>query len=557
MSGQPLQSSTMDDWSTRATASWAPIDCNMETLLHILLQHHPLGSLTEFRNNSMIALQQHSPHGTTLTPHFFNHGDTKCERKSRKISHLIHRATGLQTPGTPLPIHSYPCQDPESHPARTGTSQRPALLNELVRSTSFALTIYTIPYPHGHTGLQQNGNPSAAAPFLLDKEDATPVYSLMHQTFSDNRQKNHIAEALTVSRITLTDPGTDETDTTPTLPPRPRKLWASDPGAGDAALKWQRVILIQDGKDKGSTQAPIREGLESARTRGTERYEGHVLAVLTEVSPTDSIGNIVHNVLLECYPQRSTVPAPDTLHYTLGEFPSNLVWSQEQTPEHSLHLNVMTGREMSLSYEDKLEWIIKEDSTIFVFLPLPDTGRATSSQSDEDMSDTGQLPGNEDAMGIKLSNPLLTQQQPQDQTQSQSKQEGSLQKSQENELQQGEIPPSIRQIFVRIPDMWNEKGRKPTYTQTIPTPTSLDSLEEGFSLLLSIPTHSFRIQYGGKPLTNQVALEAQGVTKGTTVWMMVGGLFGGADMDMGDSPRLASSAATPIHPPTQTHSQET
>jgi len=39
--------------------------------------------------------------------------------------------------------------------------------------------------------------------------------------------------------------------------------------------------------------------------------------------------------------------------------------------------------------------------------------------------------------------------------------------------------------------------------------------------------------------------------------MIIGGLFGGADKDMGDSPRLASSAATPIHRPTQTHSQET
>ena len=71
MSGQPLKSSTMDDWSTKAMASWAPINFNMETLLHILLQHHPPGSLMEFRNNSMVALQQHSPKGTTLTPHFF------------------------------------------------------------------------------------------------------------------------------------------------------------------------------------------------------------------------------------------------------------------------------------------------------------------------------------------------------------------------------------------------------------------------------------------------------------------------------------------------------
>jgi len=325
MSGQPLQPTTMDDWSNRAIASWAPINCNMETLLHILLQQHALGSLSEFRNNSMVALQQHSPLGTTLTPHFFNHGDTECGRKSRKISHLINHATSLQIPRTPLHSrHSYPCQDTDSHPARTGTSQRPKLLNEVVCSTSFALTIYTIPYSQGHTGLRKSGNPSAAAPFLLDKKDTIPVYRLIHQTFSDNLQKYHLA-------------GTAGQGTTLTPPPRPRKLWASGQGASDAALKWQRVILIQDGKDKGFTQAPIRAGLESIRTRGTEENQGHVLEVLIEVSPTESIGNTVHKILLECYLQRSTVPAPDTLHYTLGEFPSNLVWAQEQTPENSLH----------------------------------------------------------------------------------------------------------------------------------------------------------------------------------------------------------------------------
>jgi len=110
LSGQPLEPSTMDAWSTTAIASWAPINCNVETLLHILPQHHPLGSLSEFRNNSMIALQQRSPPGTTLAPHFFNQGDTKGERRSRKISHLIHRATSLQIPGTPKRSgYSYPC----------------------------------------------------------------------------------------------------------------------------------------------------------------------------------------------------------------------------------------------------------------------------------------------------------------------------------------------------------------------------------------------------------------------------------------------------------------
>jgi len=65
---------------------------------------------------------------------------------------------------------------------RTGTSKRPAGLNELARSTTFVLTIYTIPYLQGHLGLQNYGNPLALVPFLFDKEDALPVYDLMHQS---------------------------------------------------------------------------------------------------------------------------------------------------------------------------------------------------------------------------------------------------------------------------------------------------------------------------------------------------------------------------------------
>jgi len=223
----------MEVWINKARICWALINCNMETLLQILLQQHPLGSLTEFRNNSMVALQQHSPQGTTLTPHFFNHGDTEGERKIRKISHLINRATSLQIPGTPKHSrHSYPCQDTDSHPARTGTSRRPELLNEVVRTTSFTLTIYTIPNPQGHTGLRKSRNPSAAAPFLLDKKDTIPVYSLMHQTFSDNLQQYHLAEALTESRNTPTDPETDGTDTTLTLLPETPKIMGVRPRGG-------------------------------------------------------------------------------------------------------------------------------------------------------------------------------------------------------------------------------------------------------------------------------------------------------------------------------------
>jgi len=54
--------------------------------------------------------------------------------------------------------------------------------------------------------------------------------------------------------------------------------------------------------------------------------------------------------------------------------------------------------------------------------------------------------------------------------------------------------PSLgHQIFVRVPDAWSERGRKPAYMQTMPTPTSLDTLKERLSQLLSIPTHAFCI----------------------------------------------------------------
>ena len=172
----------------------------------------------------------------------------------------------------------------------------------------------------------------------------------MHQSFSDNRQRSHTAEASVVPNPTA--PDTDEIDTASTLLPRSRKLWASDQEARDVLLRWQRVILIQDGKDKGFTQAPIRAEIESIRTNDTEEYKGYVLEVLIEVSATENVGNAVHRLLLKCYSQRSTVPAPDTLQYTLGKFPSNLVSTQEQTPEHSLHLNAISGIEMSLSCED-------------------------------------------------------------------------------------------------------------------------------------------------------------------------------------------------------------
>ena len=141
------------------------------------------------------------------------------------------------------------------------------------------------------------------------------------------------------------------------------------------------------------------------------------------------------------YLPRSTVPAPDTLHYTLEEYPSNLVWTQDRRPYHDLQLNVLIGRQISLSHDDKLEWITQEDSTIIVFLHLPDTGRAMSSQSKAAMLDTVQQPGHADVLGNWQSNPLPKQQQLHYHTLPLSRQGESLQKSQETTHYRRKFPP--------------------------------------------------------------------------------------------------------------------
>ena len=354
MSGQPLLPGTMGEWSALPTEIWAPINCPLPSLLHILLQHHPLGSLSEFRDNTMIALQQRSPQGIFLGPHFFNHGDSHEDRKSRQISQLIQRATGLQIPGTPLPIYSYPCQDPNSHPHRTGTSQRPAGLQELIQSTSFGLTIYTVLYPQGHSGLRSHGNPFAASPFFLDKTDLLPVYSLMHQSFSDNRLKSHAAAG--TSALPTTAPNGHQTVTDPNPPPGPRRLWASEQGEGDTLLHWRQVILIQHGLDKGFTQAPPRAGVDSARPITPEVYQGHVLQVMVATLPTDNIGHMIRQTLALCYPPGLFVPTPDTLHYTLGKHSSHFGWTHDRRPSFDTQINVGTKRE--IFFPMKTDWNI-------------------------------------------------------------------------------------------------------------------------------------------------------------------------------------------------------
>ena len=352
----------------------------------------------------MISLQQRSPHGATLTPHFFNHGDTTSERERRKISLLIDRATDLQLPGTPKRSeYAYPCQDPKSHPERTGISQRPTLLNELERSTSFALTVHTIPYPQGHAGLQLEGNPPTTTPFLFDKDDASPVYCLMHQTYSEDRHRNDIAGISAVPKLAA--PDTEEIHVPP-LDLTSRKAWGSDLGIGNKTPHWQRVILIQDGTAPGFPQAPIRIRQGSTSINEIEEYKGHVLEVLIKVEPCETVGNVIHKLLLKCYPQPATVPAPHTLRYTLGDFFSHVVWTQEQTPADSPHLHIITGTEMSLSYEDKLEWITIKDSTIIAFLPTPDSSGATSPRWRTEESDKAQSPEQIGATESTFSNTL-------------------------------------------------------------------------------------------------------------------------------------------------------
>jgi len=302
-------------------------------------------------------------------------------------------------------------------------------LNELVRSTLFTLTIYTIPYPQEHAGLHRSGYPSTATPFLFDRGDTTPVYRLMYQTFSDNLQYRHQTEVSSESRHTLAALETAREGDEPISSPRYRTIWTSGQGSGEAALKWQRVIiLIQNGKDKGFTQALIRAGSGSVRTWGNEEHKGHVLEVQIEASPTETIGTIAKNILRQCYTQGSTVPAPHTQHHTLGTSPRHLVWNQRRAPEQILDMEGRGGGETVLTDIYKLEGI-KEDATIFVFLPPPDMERTTTREPSADQA---------------------------------------------NHL---ETPPSSHQIFVQIPDTWSVTRRKPAYILTMPTPTSLETLK--------------------------------------------------------------------------------
>jgi len=267
------------------------------------------------------------------------------------------------------------------------------------------------------------------------------------------------------------------------------------------------------------------------------------------------VGLVVHKILLECYPDGSGVPSPDTLHYTLGDFPQDQFWDQGMIPEGLLDTDIPVVKKLVLRHADKYNWIKKEHTTIFAFLPLPHTDKAESLEPKAvlptEATKTCEVEGQETRWQLS---PLQPQQR-------------SAQ-TQPQESSQVDLPPmanSLRnpilpehQSFVRIPDTWPRPGlKKPAYTKTMPSFTSLGSLMDDLAQLLSIPTHAFRIQYGGKILIYHRSLAAQGVTKSKTVWMLIGGLFGEADTKMGDDPHLAGSLAATPHRPAQTHSSET
>ena len=180
--------------------------------------------------------------------------------------------------------------------------------------------------------------------------------------------------------------------------------------------------------------------------------------------------------------------------------------------------------ELVLSDTDKLDWIKKEHTTIFAFRPLPRTDRAKSREPEAAQLTKGKQTGEDEKGETREEASHASLQRQQGSTQPQTQPQETTQMDRSKTANCLENPPlSGHQVFVRIPDT----------------------------------THAFRIQHGGKILTHHRSLLAQGVRKGETVWIVVGGLFGGADTEMGDDPHLARSPATTPHRPAQTHSLET
>ena len=96
---------------------------------------------------------------------------------------------------------------------------------------------------------------------------------------------------------------------------------------------------------------------------------GHVMEVQIKAQPGETVGSVIQKALQKCYPQPKSVPAPHTLRYTLGDFPSHVIQTQEQGLVDSPNKPIF-GVEISLSHEDRLDWITIKDSTIIALNPM-------------------------------------------------------------------------------------------------------------------------------------------------------------------------------------------
>jgi len=154
---------------------------------------------------------------------------------------------------------------------------------------------------------------------------------------------------------------------------------------------------------------------------------------------------MIQKALALCYPPGAIVPSPDTLHYTLGEHPSHLIWTQGRRPFYDTQVNALTNREISLSHDDRLECITLETATICAFLPPPDTAFALPPLSEAEMSEAQQLEHADLSDNGKAYTPP-TQQQLYHHNSTLTRQGEPNQVSQEYDLIQEETPPRASHV---------------------------------------------------------------------------------------------------------------
>jgi len=132
-----------------ATKQWLPANGNMEAILELALQCHPIGKLASFPANTLVAVQQNSLTGKMISPHLSNCGDTATDSKEGSSA-----TSYTEPPAT----HIGSSRRGQTFLRTTLLSRRsvsrPQLVNTLVESTTFTLTIHTSHWwkvPHLHS----------------------------------------------------------------------------------------------------------------------------------------------------------------------------------------------------------------------------------------------------------------------------------------------------------------------------------------------------------------------------------------------------------------------